>query len=278
MDAATIAQRIQSFPRWHYQFDLQGQLTPIHDRRWINRHAQRKKYFFDPLVTNLGGSLAGKRVLDLGCNAGFWSLCAAQAGCDFVLGIDGRAMHVEQSQFVFEAQAIDRNRYEFRYGNLFELDFAELGEFDIVLCLGLLYHVTKPAELLEQIARVNRDLLVVDTTLFPFPGAFLHLRKESLEEPRNAVDYELVMYPTRQAVLDLVQQFGYSTRVLKPRFTDYTGSLEYRLGARRAFLCAQHTDLAAWSLDVERPNVLTHVRDLALGVATLAKRRFRGRS
>ena len=40
MDADTIAERIASFPRWHYQFDLQGQLTPIHDRRWINRHAQ----------------------------------------------------------------------------------------------------------------------------------------------------------------------------------------------------------------------------------------------
>jgi len=69
-----IRQKIASFPRWHYRFDLKGNLTPIFEERFANRHEQRKKYFFDPLVQLFGGSLAGKRVLDLGCNAGFWSL------------------------------------------------------------------------------------------------------------------------------------------------------------------------------------------------------------
>ncbi|MGH2699183.1 MAG: DUF1698 domain-containing protein, partial [Actinomycetota bacterium] len=54
-----------------------------------------------------GGSLRGKRVLDLGCNAGFWSLEALDRGADFVLGIDGRDMHIEQAEFVFEVKEID---------------------------------------------------------------------------------------------------------------------------------------------------------------------------
>src|SRR5690606_28533614 len=93
MDQEQIRQKIASFPRWHYQFDLAGNLTPIFREKWIIRHRERKRYFFDPVVDLCGGSLKGKRVLDLGCNAGFWSLNAAEAGADFVLGVDGRQMH-----------------------------------------------------------------------------------------------------------------------------------------------------------------------------------------
>src|SRR5207244_13180843 len=52
----------------------------------------------------LGGSLQGRRVLDLECNAGLWSLLALQAGAEFVLGTAGRRMFIEQAEFVFEAK------------------------------------------------------------------------------------------------------------------------------------------------------------------------------
>jgi 2-polyprenyl-3-methyl-5-hydroxy-6-metoxy-1,4-benzoquinol methylase len=132
-----IRQRIASFQQWHYRFDLKGNLTSIFEKRFANRHEQRKRYFFDPLVQLFGGSLAGKRILDLGCNAGFWSLNAVRAGCDYVLGIDGRQMHVDQANFVLEVEEVERDKYDFVAGDLFKLDFREYGRFDIVLCLGL---------------------------------------------------------------------------------------------------------------------------------------------
>jgi len=58
----------------------------------------------EPLSELYGGSLKGKRVLDLGCNAGFWSLDALERGADFVLGLDGRRMHIDQANFVFEVK------------------------------------------------------------------------------------------------------------------------------------------------------------------------------
>jgi len=76
-----IKQTIASFPRWHYQFNLRGNLTlsPLVDKGRILRHKERKKYFFDLLVQLLGGSLVGIRVLDIGCNAGFWSYAQSKA-------------------------------------------------------------------------------------------------------------------------------------------------------------------------------------------------------
>ncbi len=219
-----IAKRVESFPAWHYRFDLDGVVTPIVDDRYPARHAARKAYFFDPLVRGLGGDLSGKRVLDLGCNAGFWSLAAIEAGCEHVLGVDGRQMHVDQAELVFEVNGVPRHRYEFRLADIFDLDLSDEGPFDIVLCLGLLYHVSKPMELFEWISRINSDILVVDTTLVGFPGSLLRLKREDLADPRSGIDYEIVSYPTRQAVIDMVRVFGYSVRLLQPRFSTWTGS------------------------------------------------------
>lgn len=246
-----IKRRIASFPRWHYLFDLKGNPTPIFEERFITRHRERERYFFDPLVELAGGSLAGKRVLDLGCNAGYWSLRAIEAGCDYVLGIDGRQMHVDQAEFVFEVKEVDRERYDFTVANIFDLDFARFGSFDVVLCLGLMYHISKHVDLMEQISRVNSDLLVIDTLLSTEPGSFMELRRDRPGEPRDAVDYELVMVPTERAVYELVEQFGYSAATLKPQFESYEASGDYRNGARRAFFCAKETDLSDLPAETE---------------------------
>jgi tRNA (mo5U34)-methyltransferase len=253
MQDEEIRMKIASFPTWHYQFDLRGNLTPIWKEDTINRHRQRNKYFFDPLVQLFGGSLTGKRVLDLGCNAGFWSLCAVEAGCDYVLGIDGRQMHIDQANFVFEANEVETDRFDFVTGNLFDIDFRRFGSFDIVLCLGLMYHVSKHVVLMEKISEVNSDILLIDTTLSMLPGSCLELRQDvGLENPRAAVDYDLVMHPTWQAVHDLVHQFGYSSVTLKPSFEDYEGASDYSRGKRRAFFCTKQTDLSRILGEVEQ--------------------------
>lgn len=244
MNDEEIRQKIDSFQRWHYRFDLKGNPTPIFDKKVNIRHQERKRYFFDPLMKHLGSSLKGKRVLDLGCNAGFWSLRAIGHDCDYVLGIDGRQEHIDQANFVFDVKEIDKSRYDFLAGNVFEEDLSRFGSFDVVLCLGLMYHVSKPLELIESISQVNTDVLVIDTALSQVNGPYLEIRRELLDEPRNAVDYELVMYPTREAVYHLVQQFGYSVMMLKPQFRSYVGSPDYRKGVRRAFLCAKVTDVS----------------------------------
>jgi tRNA (mo5U34)-methyltransferase len=231
-----IERRVAQFPSWHYEFDLGGVRTPLADPAKANRHAERRRYLMDPLLEACGGSLQGKRVLDLGCNAGFWSLRAAEAGAEFVLGVDGRAMHVEQARLVFEVMRVPPARYEFRLADVFELDLAE-ATFDVVLCLGLLYHVDRPVELIESAARWTRDLLLVDTSLSLLPGSALQLMRESTEDPRNALASSLVVRPTRQGVIDMVENAGLQATVLEPAFADYSGARDFLEERRRAFLC-----------------------------------------
>lgn len=109
--------------------------------------------------------MAGKRVLDLGCNAGYWSLCAIENGCGFVLGIEGRHEYIDQANFVFKVKGIERERYEFRCGNAVEVLNEGIGRFDIVLCFRLLCHTCKNVEMIGWIGRINEDGLVIDTSL-----------------------------------------------------------------------------------------------------------------
>jgi SAM-dependent methyltransferase len=261
MRSEEIKRKIDSFPTWHYEFELGGHITPIFNEEWVNRHEQRRRYFFEPLVQLCGGSLAGKRLLDLGCNAGFWSLQAIEEGCEFVLGIDGRQMHVDQANFVFEAKGVDRSRYHFEMGNVFDFDYGDFGAFDIVLCLGLLYHVSKPINLLELISAVNDDILVIDTDVSLLPGSYLRVKSEDVENPRHATERDLVMVPTRKAVLDVVGAFGYSVVVLRPEFSNYEASRKYRQGRRRAFLCAKKTSLTRLAAPTERSGATASMRD-----------------
>jgi len=236
-----IEREIARHALWHYEFDLQGVRTPIRQREWVNRHAQRKRYFFDPLAR--AGVFRGKRVLDLGCNAGFWSLNAIEAGCAHVVGIDARPMHVDQANLVFRAKGVPQERYRFVVGNVFAGDLETLGgPFDVVLCLGLLYHVCKPMELFERIRAVSRDVLVIDSTVLADARNIIELRHEPLEDPRMSADYQLVFLPSPSAVHDMAVASGYSCATLEPRFDDWEGCDDFRGGDRYAFVCARESE------------------------------------
>jgi tRNA (mo5U34)-methyltransferase len=201
--------------------------------------------------------LEGKRVLDLASNAGYWSLAAIEAGADYVLGIEGRQMHVDQASLVFEVKEVERVRYDFFLGDIFETDFRQFGTFDVVLCLGLMYHISKPMELMEKIFEVNDDILVVDTRLAKASGSFFKLVSQYPDSYMSAVDRPIAMRPTKQAVRDLAEFFGYSVVTLEPDFRnakgepDWRGSPDFRRGERRAFVCAKKTDLGRLAAEAE---------------------------
>ena len=247
-----LRERVAAFEYWHYQFDLgDGIVTPIAKPDSVFRHRERQRYFFDPAVSLLRG-LRGRRVLDLGCNAGFWSLAAIEAGADLVVGVDGRQSLIDQANLVFEAKEVDPSRYRFEVANVFDRAFDPGESFDLVLCLGLLYHVNRPVELMQRIAGWNTDLLVIDTDVSGLPGAAFQVRHETTEHASHSVDYELILWPTKRAVLELVKAFGYDAKLLPPRFGNWQGSSDYKHGARRAFICSRRTPLAVVPSEPDR--------------------------
>jgi tRNA (mo5U34)-methyltransferase len=101
--------------------------------------------------------LTGATVLDIGCNAGFYSIEMKRRGAARVLGVDFDEAYLAQARFAAEVRGLD---IEFRLLSVY--DVAELGErFDVVLFMGVLYHLRHPLLALDLLHRhVVRDLLI----------------------------------------------------------------------------------------------------------------------
>jgi tRNA (mo5U34)-methyltransferase len=118
--------------------------------------------------------LSGKSVLDVGCNAGFYAIEAKRRGAARVLGVDGQRQHVRQAVFVRKVLGLD---IEYRRMNVYELNRRTVGEFDITLALGLLYHLKHLVLALENLYEVTRETLIVETAIMPperTPESFTH--------------------------------------------------------------------------------------------------------
>jgi hypothetical protein len=72
----------------------------------------------------------------------------------------------------------------FMQANVFDVDYSSLALFDIALCLGLLYHVSKPMELSEKIAAVNIDVPLIDTWVATGKRSFIEIRHKDTTDPR----------------------------------------------------------------------------------------------
>ena len=83
-------------------------------------------------------------VLDLGCNEGWFAHRALEWGAARVVGLDVREANVRRASLIREHFGIDRERLRFEQANVLELDPAQLGTFDVVLVLGLIYHLENP--------------------------------------------------------------------------------------------------------------------------------------
>jgi tRNA (mo5U34)-methyltransferase len=110
------------------------------------------------------GDLAGKRVLDIGCNAGFYSFELAARGAD-VLAIDTDEHYLAQARWA--ARALDPGeRVEFR--RLTVYDVARMDEdFDLILFLGVLYHLRHPLLAVDAVAARLRGRMIFQTLTMP---------------------------------------------------------------------------------------------------------------
>lgn len=241
MESQELRERIAAFPRWNYRFDFDDDLsTPLADPRRAKRHDQRRRYVLEPLLGLLGGTLRGRRVLDLGCNAGFWSLAAIESGAEFVLGVDLKQEYVDQAKLVFEAKGVAHERYRFEQGDIFAR--KPDGGFDIVLCLGVMDHVNRPLELFELINAAGADLIAIDTEVSRARSSLFEVSR--LYSTRDVAGDGLVLIPSRAAVADLARRYGFDTVALALNITDFDGMDDYRRERRCAFICSRGLDLA----------------------------------
>ncbi len=115
---------------------------------------------------HLPGDLRGKSVLDVGAWDGFFSFEAERRGACRVLAVDSMVWQEGRggSKRGFElAHRALGSRVESRTLEVLDLSPEAVGTFDLVLFLGVLYHMRHPLLALERVFSVTKDLLILET-------------------------------------------------------------------------------------------------------------------
>ena len=147
-----IRSRAAALGPWFHNLDLHGVRTaPEH---FLGDYPQVKWQRF---AHCLPADLSGKTVLDIGCNAGFYSMEMKRRGAARVLGVDFDEDYLAQARFAAEVVGLD---IEFRQLSVYDVGALQ-ERFDIVFFIGVLYHLRHPLLALDLIhEHVARDLLV----------------------------------------------------------------------------------------------------------------------
>lgn len=135
------------------------------------------------IAPQLPKDLSGWTALDIGCNAGFYSFELARRGAR-VTALDHDPHHLEQARWAARRYELaDRIRFEQR--TVYDLARMD-GSYDLVLFLGVFYHLRYPLLGLDLVGRKVRRLLVFQTLTLPGPEEI-----EQTEEDLDGLDLEV---------------------------------------------------------------------------------------
>jgi len=218
---------------WFYSYELpDGSTTPtyhgaeiqaIHDTRW--------QMLQSCLDERLGKTRNGLTALDMASHQGWFAVKMAQAGFATVSGIDARESHVDDSRLIAEIYGLDQ--LSFTQGDIHELDSGQLGQFDVVLMLGLLYHLENPIGALRTCRALCSNLCIIETQIVPgisgyvdygsyqyvrpLKGSFGIIDETDDTHGPEASITGICMVPSLDALLWILRKVGFSdVSVLEP--------------------------------------------------------------
>ncbi len=152
-----VRAQVEALAPWFQNIDLGGgvQTAPDH---FLGDYPRFKYAQFAHVIP---ADLTGKSVLDIGCNAGFYSVEMKRRGAARVLGIDSDDRYLAQARFASDQLGFG----DIEYRNHSVYDVGALGEkFDLVIFMGVLYHLRHPLLALDLIREhVADDLLLFQT-------------------------------------------------------------------------------------------------------------------
>jgi tRNA (mo5U34)-methyltransferase len=161
--AGTLEGRIEALGPWYHNLRLPDRANGR--RRWVQTAPAHPlgdfpAGFFRYFRRAVPRDLTGLTVLDVGCNAGFYAFELKRRGAARVLAVDHDPRYLRQAELARAQLGLD---VEFRRLEAYQVDRLAPERFDLVLFLGVFYHLRHPLYALEQVARRVRGRLLFQT-------------------------------------------------------------------------------------------------------------------
>jgi len=195
----------------------------------------------DALIQSLQAELFLKTAVDVGCGLGYFSSIGDSLGLE-MLAIDARAENINEAS----------RRYpdiNFRIANAEDVAIRSFGRFDLVLCLGLLYHLENPFAAVRNLFAFTKQVAIVEGVFLPGNQPGFGVLDEAPTEDQG-LRY-VALYPTESGLIKLLYRAGYSfvyRLKVQPNHKDFQSSLTRN--KVRAFLVASTLRLSNEMLEL----------------------------
>lgn len=184
---------------------------------------EKRKEFLQTLLLSLQPVVVLKSGLDAGCGVGYFSRALADMGLK-VTAFDVREENIREA----------RKRHpdvEFHTLDVEDKSIELLGEFDLVLCFGLLYHLGNPLLAVRNLQRVTTKLLIVESMVAPFRPPVAFLMNENEGEDQGI--YRAVFVSSESCLVKMLYHAGFPNVYLAAMLPDHDDFRETPLHARR---------------------------------------------
>ena len=152
---------------WFYPFRLKsGRVTTTYDGGALDEiHATRLSMLKSALAGIPDLQLDRSTAIDIACHQGYFSTQLAAMGVRDILSVDARPEHVADATLIRDALGLSTMRIA--QSDVHALDATKIGDFDIVLMLGLIYHLENPIGALRVARALTRRVCLVETQVVP---------------------------------------------------------------------------------------------------------------
>ncbi len=175
--------------------------TRVFDQPHYQSIDEARKPLLREVLSRWKQQLGLQTAIDVGCGAGHFSVLLRDLGFQ-LMAIDGRQDNVEEA----------RRRcpgIEIQTADVEDSALAQLGAFDLVLCLGLLYHLENPFRSIRNLRELTSKLLVIESMCTTEELPVLHLREEGPTEDQGL--RHIAFYPSEACLVKMLYKAEFSS-------------------------------------------------------------------
>jgi SAM-dependent methyltransferase len=187
-------------------------------------------------LAELAPKLNLQTAIDVGCGLGYFSQFLKSSGLA-VTAVDGRQQNVDEAQRRFP-------QIVFQQCDAQDSALRGFGQFDLVFCFGLLYHLENPLLAIRHLHAMTTKLLLVEGVIFPGEDPIMALVDEELHDDQGL--NHIAFYPTEACLVKMLYRCGFSQAyglARQPDHPDYHSSPDSR--RVRTVLVASRSPIAS---------------------------------
>ncbi|MEK7831327.1 MAG: methyltransferase domain-containing protein, partial [Acidobacteriota bacterium] len=236
---------------WFYQFELPGgSITNCYMPEPARRiHTDRLAIIDSVLGETFGADFSKLSCLDIGCNQGYFAVEMARRGFRKVRGFDARRQNVDDAILMRRIYGLDNLR--FQTADINGVSANEMGQFDVVLMLSVLFWLDNPIGALRRAKALTKKVLIIETPVAPdlsgeidwgtrhakktLQGSFAVLDQTVESTLPTGSLTRLSLCPGRETLVWMMKKLGFSSVEILPVPPDAHEQLVS--GSRIMFVC-----------------------------------------